>query len=142
MGMKAFDFGTATVVEPVRTTAPGRWVVTIPGYQPVPLNDIIGQKPLVIHGIKDKDRRKIGDELRLAGVSEAAGKRRVSLRIDLAKRQRACDPDAYWKVLLDSLVAGGFLKNDSRQWVELGAVEFERGKQKATVIEIEDIRGR
>ena len=76
---------------------------------------------------------------RRAGIPEATGKRRVRMTITLAKGQRAFDPDAPWKVVLDSLVACQMLTDDNRQGVELGGVEFDRGQARSTAIIIEEI---
>ncbi len=132
--------GTAEIEDktPVPVAAAGRWVLTIPGYQPVPLNALIGHNPYTIHRRKQEDKKKIAAESALAGIPKAWCRRSVSLTIILGPRQRACDPDAYWKCLLDSLVACGLLLEDSRQWVKLGTVEFERSKR-ATIITLEDI---
>jgi len=72
-------------------------------------------------------------------IPRAEGKRRVSLVLTLAPRQRGGDPDAYWKSLLDALTTCGLLVDDSRQWCELGTVEFERGQRRATEIVLEDM---
>ena len=47
----------------------------------------------------------IGGHALEAGIPRATGRRRVSLHIVLAPRQRAGDPDAFWKSTLDALVA-------------------------------------
>jgi Holliday junction resolvase RusA-like endonuclease len=73
------------------------------------------------------------------GVPPAAGKRRVSLTLTLAPRQRGADPDAYRKSLLDALTHAGMLLDDNRQGVELGPVQFIRGEHKATAILLEDV---
>jgi hypothetical protein len=117
----------------------GRWVLTIPNFHPTPLNDLIGTHRMKAHPLKAADARRLGDEAELARVPRAAGRRRVWLRIILAKGQKGCDGDAYWKSCLDALVLCGRLRNDSRQWCEIGGpVEFERGKR-ATQIVLEDL---
>ena len=134
-------FGTATVSEAKRPAvpAPGRWVVTLLHYWPPTLNSLIGRDWTVVHGIKKRDKERVAGELAVAGVPVATGKRRVSLRIVLGPKQKAPDPDAFWKCLLDSLVACGRLTTDSRFGVELGPVSFERGKDRATILTLEDI---
>ena len=138
-----FDPGSATVVDakrPAGPPPPGRWVVTILNFHPCPLNKLIGCHWAVAHARKMADQRRIAEEMALAGVPEAVRvRRRVSLRVVLGPRQRAFDPDAPWKSLLDALVACRRLVNDSRQWMELGTIEFERGKARATVLVIEDV---
>lgn len=132
--------GTATVTEPHRPiTPPVRYVVTILHYHPVPLNALIGRSWQVVHRMKQFDAERIAGEMLVAGVPKATGKRRLTLRIVLGPRQRSPDPDAFWKVLLDSLVACGRLMDDNRQGVELMPVEVERGKAKATILTLEDL---
>lgn len=132
--------GTATVTDRTPKAEPmiGRWVLTIPGYQPVTLNSLMGCNPYTIHRKKQADKKKIAGEAVLAGIPKAWCRRAVALTIILGPRQRAADPDAFWKATLDSLVSCGLLVDDSRQWVRLGAVDFERG-ERGTIIALEDI---
>ncbi len=65
--------------------------------------------------------------------------RRVHLAITLKKGQRAPDTDAFWKSTLDALVATRLLKDDSRTWCVLDPVEFQRGTEKETTIELTDL---
>jgi hypothetical protein len=81
----------------------------------------------------------IGTYARLARILPAKGKRRVSLHLTLAPRQRAADPDAFWKSTLDALVAAELLTDDNRQSVELGTVTFDRGPARRTVITLADL---
>ncbi len=111
--------------------------IMIPGWAPVTLNQLIGRHWRVVARLKKSDRQTVA--LYARDVPRATGKRRVTLRLTLAPRQRATDPDASWKVLLDSLVACGALVNDNRQNVELAPVEFVRGKARVTEIFLEDI---
>lgn len=150
---KPFDPGSATVrtsvgIDPARLAAmagpraagvAGPWSVAVLHWHPTPLNKLITCHWGTAHVRKQADARRVADEMALAGVPEAKGKRRVGLKIILGPRQRAADPDAYWKSTLDALVACKRLVNDSREWVELGAVEFGRGKNKETVIELADL---
>lgn len=147
MGMKLNPETTRKVLEIATKAAtvphllslhPGRWVVTIPNWHPCPLNKLIGYSWRTVHARKQADQRRVADEMAFAGIPEARKARRVSLRIVLGPRQRSCDPDAYWKSMLDALVACGRLRDDSRQWCELDHVEFERGKR-STVLTLEDI---
>jgi hypothetical protein len=75
----------------------------------------------------------------LAGVPRATGKRRVSQRITLVGRNKACDPDNMNKSMLDGLVKAGRLIDDSARWAELGSVSFYRGREIETHLLIEDI---
>jgi len=88
---------------------------------------------------KRSDREIVAAYVLMAGAIEATGKRRVNLHITLSPRQRAADPDAYWKSLLDALVHCKALRNDNRQWVELMPVEFDRASTKATTIVLTDV---
>ncbi len=115
-----------------------KWTITIPDWHPAKLNQLLGDW-------RKRERLKKGDRflvvfyVREHRVPVALGKRRVSLTITLAPRQRAADPDAYWKSLLDALVISGALTNDNRQVVELGPVEFVRGAKVSTTITLEDL---
>ncbi len=112
--------------------------LTIPGWHPARLNDLLGHWSI-------RQRRKRSDRELVAfyaleqRIPPATGRRRVDLTLTLARRQRAGDPDAYWKSLLDALTAAGLLRDDNRQGVELGRVAFARGDCPATVIELEDL---
>jgi Holliday junction resolvase RusA-like endonuclease len=71
----------------------------------------------------------------------ATSKRRVDLRITLGPRQREGDEDNWWKSVLDALVHAKMLIDDNRRWCERGEVSFERGKERATLIELTDLEG-
>ncbi len=124
---------------PPVTAGPGPWVVTILNWHPCPLNKLLGCHWGTAHASKMADQRRIADEMHLAGVPEAHGRRRVSLRIVLGPRQRGFDPDSGWKSTLDAIVACRRLVDDSRTWVELVPVEYERGKARATILTLEEI---
>jgi hypothetical protein len=117
-----------------------RHVLDIPGWLPCRLNQLLGHWHNR-HRLKKADRETVGLYARLAGIPRARGKRRVSLVLTLAPRQRAADPDAFHKSLLDALTACGLLVDDNRQGCELGSVTFQRGRQKATTIILEDLEG-
>lgn len=131
--------------KPASSPAPGRvvvpegrrWEIVLPGYHPVTLNRLLGCHWAIAAKRKKLWMRAIG--LFSAHVPRATGKRRVSLKVTLAPRQRAFDPDAPWKATLDALVRLGLLTDDNRQGVELGLVLFERGTEKATTITLEDM---
>jgi len=72
-------------------------------------------------------------------VPEAKGKRRVKLTVTLSPRMRSGDVDAYWKATLDSLVLLSLLVDDNHKWAEIVPVVFERGAERKTVIELEDM---
>jgi Holliday junction resolvase RusA-like endonuclease len=115
-----------------------RHVLEIPGWLPCRLNQLLGHWS-TRHRLKKIDRATVGLYARMARIPHAKGKRRVSLVLTLAPRQRAADPDAWWKSLLDALVQAGLLVDDNRQGCELGSVTFRRGREKATTIILEDV---
>lgn len=119
-------------------TAPGTYTMTILGWRPRSLNELMGFHHMTVYKLKKRDKQRIALEKMVHGIPDAVHKRRVSLRIVLQGRDKATDPDANWKSLLDALVACRLLVNDSSEWVSLGEVEYERGKR-ATVLTLTDI---
>lgn len=123
-------------------TPPGwRAVIEIPRWHPARLNQLLNSHWGLRSKLKKQDRAIVAGH---AGgfrsmATKATGRRRVSLVITLAPRQRGGDPDAYWKSLLDALVKNGLLIDDSRTWCELGPVEYRRGAEMATTIILEDV---
>ncbi len=108
--------------------------LVIPDWHPAKLNALYAGHWARRARLKKADRELVGIYARQAAIPPATGKRRVQLVLTLAPRQRAGDPDAYWKSMLDALTATGLLVDDNRQHVELAPVEFERGRAKATTI--------
>lgn len=112
--------------------------LAIPDFHFQPLNQLLG------HWAQRSRRKKLDREM-VAGyalnaqIPKAVGRRKVSLVITLAPKQRAADPDAPLKSCLDALTHAGLLRNDSRQWVEIGSITFERGPCRATAIILEDV---
>jgi hypothetical protein len=116
-------------------------VLVIEGWHPCRLNQLVGCHWGTRSKRKRLDREVIALEALVQKIPKALGKRRISLVLTLAPRQRAGDPDSAWKSLLDALVAAGLLVNDSHLWCELGEVRFERGKAQRTVIVLTDLAG-
>jgi hypothetical protein len=114
--------------------------LTVPSWHPSTVNALMRSVRGRIR-LKKQDRELITVYARLAGVPRAEGRRRISLNITLGPGQRACDPDAYWKSLLDGLVVAGLLVDDNRNWCELGEVRFDRGPARATTITLEELAG-
>lgn len=114
-------------------------VLVIPEWHPTPLNKLIGC------GIGKRARLKRGDADLVAiyaheqGVDRATGPRRVAFTITLRPRERACDPDAYTKSLLDALKTAQLLVDDRRQMVTTDQPEFDRGPRRATTIVLTDL---
>jgi hypothetical protein len=116
--------------------------IVIPRWHPTALNRLLGCHWGTRSRLKRADTDLIAICARQAGVPRATGRRRVSLQITLAPRQRAADPDSFWKALLDGLVRAGLLVDDDRFGVELGDVTFGRGPEPGTVIVLEDRESR
>lgn len=113
--------------------------IVIPGWHPARINQMIGHAWPVIARLKRVDRNLV-----LAyslPFPRARGPRSVKLILTLVPRQRAADPDAYWKSCLDGLVQAGQLIDDSRKWCRLEPVEFMRGTERSTTIELRDLEG-
>lgn len=116
-----------------------RHEILITDWHPVRLNQLLNCHWGTRSKLKKQDRELIRFYAGFFAVPPAKGKRRVSLVLTLAPKQRAGDPDAFFKGLLDALVNCGLLVDDNRQWVELGTVEFVRGKTRQTRIVLEDL---
>jgi hypothetical protein len=114
------------------------YTLMIPGWSPTPLNQLMGAHWGKAHARKMADRDMLARACLAYGVQAAAGKRRVDMLVVLPKGVRATDPDSLWKATLDGLVGLGALKNDSKDWLELGRVEFARGEGLCTYLTLED----
>jgi hypothetical protein len=123
------------------TTESKTYTLTVPDWQPARLNQFVGRHWSSGHRLKKADRLLLAGHAMAAGIPPASGKRRVSLCITLSARQRAGDPDAYWKSVLDGLVAARLLIDDNRQHAQLGTVEFLRGDARQTTIILEELTG-
>jgi hypothetical protein len=117
---------------------PGVYRITIPGWHPARLNELLEGK-WVAARLKKRDRKIVRDYAGWTIIPIALRPRRVHLAITLGKGQRAGDPDCYWKSLLDALVHCGLLIDDNRQHVVLDPVEFVRGVEPETTIELYDL---
>lgn len=114
--------------------------LTIPNWQPTRTNTLMNCHWATRARFKRNDAALVTVASHEAGIPVATGKRRVGLHLTLGPRQRAADPDAYWKSLLDALVHAGLLVDDNRQNVELSPVTFGRGHARATTITLEDLK--
>jgi Holliday junction resolvase RusA-like endonuclease len=113
--------------------------LTIPDYHPTRLNDLLNCHWAAAAKKKRVDRDVISLYARMQEIPQAETKRRVSMMLTLAPRQRAGDNDAFWKTTLDALVKCGLIRDDNRQWCELGQVTFKRGETRRTEITLEDL---
>jgi hypothetical protein len=111
----------------------------IPRWLPTPLNKFVGYHWRTMHRLKTVDRRMIEGYVLANRFPLAQGPREVSLLITLGPKQRAPDPDAFWKSTLDGLVHARMLIDDNRQYCRLGCVDFERGPERATTITLTDL---
>jgi Holliday junction resolvase RusA-like endonuclease len=121
------------------TAPPTLHRLVIPAWHPARLNQWDGRHWSTRSRAKRCDRSIVAGYALQQRIPPATGKRRVSLVITLAPRQRAGDPDAYFKTVNDALVHAGLLLDDNRQGVELGTVEFLRGLARETEIVLEDL---
>lgn len=107
--------------------------ITIPHWHPATVNQLLSGHWSKAAKLKKSDRQMVAHYSRHA--IKATGKRILELAIILKKGQRAADPDAYFKSLLDALVAAEMLTDDNRQGVELMPVQFKRNpKDWGTII--------
>jgi hypothetical protein len=119
-----------------------RYEVTIPQWHPATVNQLMKSVRDRCR-LKRQDRELIAAYVKLqANVPVAAGKRRVGLKLQMAKGQIRADADAYHKSLLDGLKRAGLIVNDSPDWVEIGPVSFDPTRkpgQFATTVILEDM---
>ena len=113
--------------------------ITIPNWHPVRINTLLSTHP------KGRSRLKRIDANLVAAyglrIPRATTKRTVRITIQLEPRQRGADPDNYLKSTLDALVKAKLLIDDSRKWCRCEPVEFVRGKNRQTVIELIEPEG-
>lgn len=115
-----------------------RWDVVIPGWLPARANQLMRCHWQVRRRLRRQDDDVIALHCIQLGVPMAGGKRRVSLSVTLAPRQRV-DPDCFWKSVLDALTNCGRLVDDDYRYVELGPVTIGTGPARKTVITLEDV---
>jgi Holliday junction resolvase RusA-like endonuclease len=119
-------------------TAGAVYVVEFRGHL-TPLNRLVGCHWGTAQRRKKADKAVVALACKLAGVPPAVTRRRVSLVVTLAPRQRAPDSDAWFKSLLDALTACHAVKDDNPVWCELGPVTYARGPARRTTITLEDL---
>jgi hypothetical protein len=85
------------------------------------------------------EAKLIATYARAAGVSKATGKRRVTLCLVRAGRDKERDSDSSEKGIRDHLTACGALVDDNPQWLEMAPLRQSKGARRSTVIQIEDL---
>ena len=91
--------------------------------------------------LKASDRDIIAYAAKQSRLVSSEQPRKVGLHLILGKGQRACDPDAFWKSLLDALVLCGMLRGDTARFCTMGPVCYSRsmGNHWGTIITLEDL---
>jgi hypothetical protein len=113
--------------------------VTIDGWRPATLNQLMNRHHMQAHKLKKADARTLADAMVAGGVTAALGKRRVRLTVGMGPRERRPDPDSLFKSLLDGLVRAGALVDDGPKWCVLEPVVFFKSPSRCALIELEDI---
>lgn len=101
-------------------------VLWIPRWHPARLNDLTGNR-FKANRLKKADREMIWGYALRERITPAEGPRQVRLLIVLQPGQRGGDVDCYWKSTLDALKHANLLIDDSRKWVSLPPVQYQRG---------------
>jgi hypothetical protein len=114
-------------------------ILYLPDYSPISLNKLLKMHWAEQGRVKKGDKQIVSHYAGEQMLKPAIGKRRVSLFVTLAKGGKRMDEDNIFKVLLDSLVACGLLKNDSPNWVERGKVTWAKGETRETFVLLEDV---
>lgn len=114
-------------------------IIKIPLWHPAPLNKLMENRWKAAR-LKKASKEFIWWSAKAANTPQATGKRIVTLTIALGKGMRGCDPDAYWKDLLDAMVFAKLLRDDSPKWIELNPVKYLRESDWwGTIIELQDV---
>lgn len=115
------------------------WVLEISNWHPARLNQWDGRHWSVRNKLKKQSKKIIFGAMLEQQIPKATGKRQVQLFIGLGYRQRGGDPDSYFKDAIDALVHNGLLVNDSKEWVEVLPVKYDRTVKPMTRITLIDI---
>jgi len=104
------------------------YLLVVPRWHPPLCNHWRGRHWSSAHKLRKQAVQLLGSYAMQPRVPQATGRRRLSVEIVLAPRQRQPDADAYDKLLLDSLVGAGLLVDDGARGLA-GRVEvsFRRG---------------
>lgn len=114
-----------------------RHEVTIDGWRPALLNEIIGNVR-DYYRLKRADRDAIGAAFALAAIPRATTKRRVKAIVRDAWRNLP-DEDSIFKSLYDALVYHRYLISDQVGFVCHAEPEFLKSESRSTTIILEDL---
>ena len=103
------------------------------------LNQLLGCHWGTAHALKKRDQSAVAICAANASLEKATSPRKVSLFVWMGRKHRRPDPDAFWKSLLDALVACELLIDDSPRWCTLGDVTFGRAEKDSMLILLEDL---
>jgi hypothetical protein len=106
------------------------YVIEIDRWRPALDNELIGCHPKTAGKRKKGTLEFIKIYGRIAGVTPAAGPRRVDLTLTYGARWTPCDPTAPWKSLLDALVNAKFLIGDRQGDYESSTTILREGTSK------------
>lgn len=116
----------------------GPWVVTISGWHPPKLNELMSGHWAKAARLKKACTAKIRRAMNDAGVPVATGKRRIAIEVYVSGPGRRPDPDSFLKATLDALKHAGTIIDDDARRCEWSMPVVVPGP-KRTVITIEDI---
>jgi hypothetical protein len=114
----------------------------IPRWHPTSVNTLLESHWATRARLKRQDAAVVTLAARECRLPPAAVKRRVEALFSFPPGRRRFDEDAFKKVLLDSLVKCGLLRNDSPVWCETGGwrcVRAADGEEWGTKVELTDI---
>jgi Holliday junction resolvase RusA-like endonuclease len=115
------------------------WTVEIPGWTPPSLNRLLYKHWSLTRRLKRKAMDTVHLACRVAEVPPATGKRRVSITVTTPNRAHFMDVDNIPKTVLDGLRQAGAILDDKAEFCALGLVQALKGREKGTVIILEDL---
>lgn len=115
-----------------------RHVIYIPNWHPASVNKLMGHWASASK-IKNADMQMMAMYALKAKVPPADGKRRLEITLKINTAGRTPDPDNFYKSVCDGLKRCGYIKDDSGTWLEITPTKFERGKDMATILILEDM---
>ncbi len=115
-------------------------VLTIPQYLPPSLGRMLSAHWTTKYKLKEECAELISYYASKQEIPKSeGGKRRVSIALTLSGRSKAMDPDNCYKAILDALKRARLIYDDGPNHCELGLVTQEKGKERTTVITLEDL---